>query len=78
MPSLRFAARSVDRTAAENSPSTPAWSTAVSPFEVVGRQRLYVQQPASAHVTGDGALMLTYRVMQSGGAFHLVLFRYGC
>lgn len=65
------------------------WSTRLRPYDAAGRQRLYLQQPrgsqangtaapgGSAEAEGGGGLvMLTYRVLLSGGCFHLVLFRW--
>lgn len=56
--------------------SRGAWSSALDPYAAAGRQRLYLMQPdAAAGGGGGGAVMLTYRVLLSGGCFHLVLFR---
>lgn len=67
------------------------WSSRLRPYDTAGRQRLYLQQPRGAAdssssspgaESGSGGLvMLTYRVLLSGGCFHLVLFRWagaGC
>ena len=53
-----------------------AWSAALPPYAAAGRQRLYLQQPApDGGAGGSTTVMLTYRVLLTGGAFHLVLFR---
>jgi len=64
------------------------WSAALQPFVAAGRQRMYLQQPAAAtgaaysgagSSSGSGeAVMLTWRVLLTGGSFHLVLFRWVC
>lgn len=64
------------------------WSSRLRPYDAAGRQRLYLQQPRGAADSssspgaesgGGGLVMLTYRVLLSGGCFHLVLFRWaGC
>ena len=51
------------------------WSSRLQPYEAAGRQRLYLQQPGSSTAGSGGLVMLTYRVLLSGGCFHLVLFR---
>ena len=83
-PPVRMSPRaepSAGTPAAETAARRGAWSAPLAPFAAAGRQRVYLQHPASSG-GGDGgggataALMVTYRVLQSGGRFHLVLFRW--
>ena len=61
--------------AAAPAPALGSWSAALPPFTPAGRQRLYLQQPTAAGGASAGVVMLTYRVLLTGGSFHLVLFR---
>jgi hypothetical protein len=61
--------------AAPAAPDLGRWSAALPPFAPAGRQRLYLQQPNAAGGASAGVVMLTYRVLLTGGSFHLVLFR---
>lgn len=84
-PALRFALTPADPAAPGAAQAQQAdWSAALEAFAAAGRQRLYLQQPAAApagscddegHCEASSVVMLTYRVLLSGGSFHLVLFR---
>lgn len=60
----------------EAAEATLCWSPTLLPFVAGGRERLYLQQPGSSGRKDGSTVMLTYRVLQTGGCFHLVLFRW--